>query len=81
MKIIINTNKIRKYFRDNLGSPFIIIFQMLLLYCASLLIIGNSKFADEISIYAFYFLTIGVILQMISYLRQRNKIDDIDIKN
>ena len=57
------------YFRENWGAPFVIGFQLLLLVCAGLLIQGDSSFADEVAVYAYYLLVIGVILQLASLLR------------
>lgn len=58
-----------KYFRKNLGAPFIISFQALLLVCAGLLIHGNSGLANEVAVYAYYLLVIGVVLQLASFLK------------
>jgi hypothetical protein len=57
------------YFRENLGAPFIIGFMALLIICAGLLIQGNSNSANELSVYAYYLLVIGVILQLASFLK------------
>lgn len=69
MKITINITPILRYFRQNLGAPFVIIFQLLLLACAALLIRGNSTLANEVAIYAYYSLVLGVLLQFVSFLR------------
>jgi len=69
IRITIDPLKIKRYFKDNLGAPFVICFQVLLLSCAGLLIQGNSALANELAIYAFYSLVIGVVLQLISYVR------------
>ena len=58
-----------KYFRENLGAPFIIGFMALLIVCAGLLIQGNSSLANDVAVYAYYFLVIGVVLQLASYLK------------
>ena len=72
MKITINITRIvrlMRYFRQNLGAPFVIVFQLLLLTCAALLIRGYSNLANEVAIYAYYSLVIGVVLQLVSFLR------------
>ncbi len=69
MKVTINITRIVRYLRKNLGSPFIIVFQMLLLYCAFLLVRGNSNLANDVVVYAYYSLMIGVVLQLVSFLR------------
>jgi hypothetical protein len=61
--------RVKKYFRENLGAPFVIGFQVLLLVCASLLIMGNSVLANEVAVYAYYLLVAGVVLQLFSFLR------------
>jgi len=59
----------KKYFRKNLGAPFIIVFQALLLVCAGLLIAGNAELANEVATGAYFSLVIGVVLQLISFLK------------
>lgn len=61
--------RVKRYFMENLGAPFVIGFQILLLTCAGLVIQGNSSLANEVAIYAYYSLVIGVFLQLISFLR------------
>lgn len=59
-----------RYFTlESLGVSLIIGFQVFLLVCAWLLIQGNSVLANEIAIYAYYLLVIGVIFQLLSLLR------------
>jgi len=55
--------------RENPGASFIIGFQILLLVCAGLLIVGNSVWADELAVVAYFSLVIGVVLQLISFLK------------
>ena len=69
MKITINITQIMTYFRRNMGVLFVIIFQILLLSCAALLIWGYSNLANEVAIYAYYSLVVGVVLQLVSFLR------------
>lgn len=76
MEVTINITKIVKYFRENLGAPFIIVFQMLLLFCASLLVRGYSNLANDVAIYAFYTLMIGVVLQLVSFLHHRDGVEE-----
>lgn len=58
-----------KYFKENWGAPFIIVFMVLLLFCAGLLASGFSSLANSVAVYAYYFLVTGVVLQLISYLK------------
>ena len=69
MKITINIPRIMRYFRQNMGAPFVIVFQILLLFCAALLIWGYSNLANEVAVYAYYSLVVGVVLQLVSFIR------------
>jgi len=62
--------RIKRYFRENLGAPFVIGFQVLLLVAAGFLVLGNSALANEVAVYAYYSLVAGVVLQLISFVRQ-----------
>ena len=61
--------RVKRYFRENLGAPFIIVFQALLLVCAGLLILGNAELANGVATGAYFSLVIGVVLQLFSFLR------------
>jgi len=67
--------KIKEYLKDNPGAPFVIGFQLLLVVCAGLLIQGNSVMANEVAVYAYFSLVIGVVLQLIAYLRHGNMVE------
>ena len=62
-----------KYLRRNLGVPFIILFQLLILISAFIVIYDKERHliynAEIIAIQAFYLLTIGAVLQLYSFLR------------
>ena len=62
------------YFRENWGAPFVIAFMILLLTAAYYLSIGDEGFANELAVYAYYNLVIGVILQLVSYIRYERSI-------
>jgi len=57
------------YFRNNWGAVFIVVFQLLLVCCAFLLVQGYDFAANELAIYAYYSLVLGVLLQFVSYLK------------
>ena len=61
--------RIRRYFRGNPGASFVIGFQILLLVCAGLLILGNSIWAEGVAIAAYFSLVIGVVVQLFSLTR------------
>ena len=48
-------------------------FQLLLLACAGLLIQDNLVMANELAVYAYFLLVIGVVLQLVVYLRHKNE--------
>ena len=58
-----------RYFKENWGVPFIIAFQVLLISAAGYRAYGQAEMANQIAIYAYYALVIGVVLQLVSYLR------------
>jgi len=65
--------KIKNYFRNNPGALFIIGFQVLLLVCAGLLFQGNSVLVDEVAVCAYFLLVIGVVLQLIFFVRREKE--------
>ena len=73
MRIVISIAKMSKYLRRNLGVPFIILFQLLILISAFIVIYDKERHliynAEIIAIQAFYLLTIGAVLQLYSFLR------------
>lgn len=65
--------KIKRYFKDNPGAIFVMGFQLLLVVCAGLLIQDNLAMANEFAEYAYFLLVIGVVLQLVAYLRHKNE--------
>ena len=63
--------RLKSYLKENWGAPFIIGFMILLILAAAYLSVGNEAFADELAVYAYYSLVIGVILQLISLKRAK----------
>lgn len=61
--------RVKRYFKENPGAPFIIGFQVLLIICASLLFQGDLTLANEVAVYAYYLLVVGVVLHFVSFLR------------
>ena len=58
-----------RYFRENFGAPYIIGFQALLLVYVGLLTQGSSASVNGVAVYAYYMLAVGVVLQLVSFLR------------
>lgn len=73
LKIVL---RIRRYLRENPGAPFIVAFQMLLLVCAGLLISGSSGIANEVAVWAYYSLVVGLVLQLVSFVRHNRGNDN-----
>jgi len=61
--------KIKGYFRENWGAPFILGFMLLLIVAAASLSIGLGVLANEVAIYAYYALVAGVVLQLVCFLK------------
>lgn len=62
-----------EYLRRNWGAPFVSIFIILLLVVAGELSYGSEALANDLAVYAFYFLAAGVLLQIASYVKFRNE--------
>lgn len=62
-----------RFLKNNIGVPFIIIFQILLLACAGLLIQGDSISANKVAIVAYYLLIVGILLQSGILIMHRKK--------
>jgi hypothetical protein len=61
------------YVKENWGSPFIAAFMLLLISTVISTSSGLLSLADNIAIYAFYTLVIGVTLQLVCYLKYGKK--------
>ena len=61
------------YVTENWGSPFIVAFMLFLLGTAISLSFNLSNLANSFSIYAFYALVIGVILQLVCFLKNKKE--------
>ena len=67
------SKRLKGYLRENWGAPFIIAFMAMLLAAAGYLCYGMEAMANEIAVYAYYSLVIGVALQFICYLKYGEK--------
>jgi hypothetical protein len=73
MTIRISIDRLKRHFRENLGAPLIIFFDVMLLICTFLLVQGYLDLADQVAVYALYSLVVGVALQLVSFLRHQEK--------
>jgi hypothetical protein len=72
-KDVFSEERIRAYVKENPGAPFILGFQTLLIACVALLVNGAEAMANELAVYAYYMLVIGVLLQLASYIREERR--------
>jgi len=63
--------EIKRYFVRNPGVFFILVFQALIFVCASFLIQESSSLANDAAILAYCFLIVGVVLQAIGFIRNK----------
>jgi hypothetical protein len=57
------------FVRENWGAIFIMGFMLLLSVAAASLSMGLAGFADEVAVYAYYALLVGIILQLVCFLK------------
>jgi hypothetical protein len=67
--------RVKKYLKDNLGAPFIVVFMLLLSIAAVSLTAGLSSFAYTAAVYAFCALVIGAALQFVSFVKYTGRDD------
>jgi hypothetical protein len=60
----------KRFFRENPGALFIVGFQVLLAACAALLVLGLAASAEGVAVGAYFLLVIGVVLQLIWFVRR-----------
>jgi hypothetical protein len=65
--------KIKGHVKYNWGSPFVVMFMLLLLSATIPLSIGFSSLANNIAIYAYFALVVGVTLQLFCFLKYRQR--------
>jgi hypothetical protein len=65
--------RVKSYTRETWGASFIVGFMLLLIVAAVSLSVGSVALADEVAVYAYCALVVGVIGQLICYLRSNKK--------
>ena len=65
-----NLLKIERYFIKAPGALFIVLFDVLIVTCAFLLVQGNPL-VDNVAVFAYCFLVIGVVLQALAFLKDK----------
>jgi hypothetical protein len=56
-------------YKENCGAPFIIAFLITLMVSAGMLASGSEAAANEIAVYAYYLLVVGVALQLAAFIK------------
>ena len=65
--------RVKRYVRENWGTPFIVGFTLLLIATATSLSIGLTDLANGAAIWAFYVLIVGIVLQLVCFLKYGEK--------
>lgn len=69
IKVRLPLGRIKSYLKENWGAPFVLAFMALLTVAAWLLASGNEALANDVAVYAYYSLVIGVLLQLAAYVK------------
>ncbi|MDG7038971.1 MAG: hypothetical protein JRN37_07465 [Nitrososphaerota archaeon] len=64
-------SQFRLYLKSNFGVPFVIAFIVLLVAAAVFESLGTGEIANTLSVYAYFSILIGVVLQVISSRHSR----------
>ena len=64
-KVVISSGRVKEFGLEGLGTPFIIVFIVHLLFCAVHLSCGYSAQAERVAVYTYCTLVVGVTLQFI----------------
>ena len=66
-------SRVKEYVKENWGAPFVVGFIALLMIATVSLLMNFSVLADEMAVYAYYALVIGVVLQLACFLKYRKR--------
>lgn len=61
--------RVKRFFRENPGSLFIVGLQVLLAACAVMLVFGTGWLADGVAVVAYFMLVAGIVVQLVCFLR------------
>jgi len=62
-------SRVKGYVRENWGAPFILAFMALLIVAAVSLVMGSASLANDVAVYSYCSLVVGVILQLVCFLK------------
>jgi len=68
--------EVKRYCRGNWGAPFIVGFMLLLVVAAVSSSMDLAISADAVAVYAYYAVVIGVVLQLVCFLKYSKKTGD-----
>jgi hypothetical protein len=66
-------SRVKVYIRENWGAPFIVGFMALLMVTTVSMLMGLVVLADEVAVYAYYALVVGVVLQLVCFLKYNKR--------
>ena len=76
VKSLLNSSllvRFKRFLRENPGARFVVGFQVLLVSCAVLLAAGWNLVAEGVAVVAYFMLAVGVLVQLVWYVRHRDK--------
>jgi hypothetical protein len=65
--------RVKGYVKENWGAPFVLGFMALLIVSAVSLLMDFVVLANEVAVYAYYALVVGVVLQLVCFLKYRKR--------
>ena len=69
-------SRVKVYVKENWGAPFIMGFMALLMVAAVSLLMNLVVLANEVAVYAYYALVVGVVLQLVCSLKYSKRNGD-----
>jgi amino acid transporter len=73
---MVRTKRLRiplRYLEENWGAPFIALFILLLIVTAVFFLMDLVLIADSVAIFAYYVLIVGVVLQLICFIKYHKR--------
>jgi hypothetical protein len=61
--------RVKRFVRENWGAPFIVGFMLLLMIVAVISSMSSATMTDAVAVYAYYALVVGIILQLVCFLK------------
>lgn len=61
--------RVKRFFRENPGALFVVGFQVLLVTCAVMLVLGMAWLAEGVAVAAYFLLVVAVVVQLVCFVR------------